>query len=472
MVRGVFPKILLWFWASLVLVAVALELAITATSTPVEVRVHRFSDNALSGRAREAVAILDGEGPAGVDRFLAGLERTTHIHAVLLDGDGRDVVGHPVPATAATMAARALESGQTEMEAEGQTALKARAVTVAGGRHYVLVAALPIGLMRLLRDAPSAQMLRLLVVLATAAATCYGLARHVARPLATLRAATRELAAGNLAVRVGPAMGRRSDEFAGLAQDFDQMAERLDGLVTAERRLLRDISHELRSPLARLYVALGLARHHAGADQSALDRMEREAERLNTLIGHLLMLARLESGATGPAREPVELGSVVGDVAADADFEARSRGRGVRVTEGCDDGVLGDPELLRSAIENVVRNAVRHTREGTTVEIAMRREAVEGAPGLRILVRDHGPGVPEAALPYIFEPFYRVGDARERTTGGVGLGLTIAHRTIRLHGGSLRATNAPDGGLVVELRLPTGSPLVQSAPVARPSPSA
>jgi signal transduction histidine kinase len=466
MLRGVFLKVLLWFWASLVLVAVALEVAIVATSTPVEVRLHRFSDSVLTGRARDAVAILDREGPPGVARFLDELERTTRIHATLLDGDGREVAGRPVPALAVAMAARALVSGETEMEAEGQTALKARAVTVSGGRRYVLVAAVPIGLLRLLRDAVSVQVVRLLVVLGTAAVSCYGLARYVGRPLARLRAATLELARGNLAVRVGPTMGRRTDEFAGLAHDFDRMAERLDGLVTAERRLLRDISHELRSPLARLNVALGLARQQAGRDQAALDRIEREAERLNALIGQLLMLARLESGTSEPAREPVELARLVREVAADAEFEARSRGRAVRLTDVGDDTVEGDSELLRSAIENVVRNAVRHTREGTAVEIAMRRD---GEARVCVRVRDHGAGVPAPALPYIFEPFYRVGDARERATGGVGLGLTIAHRTVRLHQGTLRASNAPDGGLVVELSLPARLPSPRSPAIAERS---
>ena len=463
MVRGIFLKILLWFSVSLVLVALALELSITATSVSAEVRVHRFSDNALTARAREAVAILDRDGPPGVARYLDTLERTTRIHAMFLGADGREMSGRAVLPTAAVVAARALESGQTEMEAVGQTAVKARAVTVSGGRRYVFVAALPIGLMRVLHDAPSAQVLRLLVVCLTAAATCYGLARYVARPLTTLRAATHDLARGNLAVRVAPTMGRRTDEFAELARDFDRMAERLGGLVTAERRLLRDISHELRSPLARLYVALGLARHQAGDNQTALDRIEREAERLNSLIGQLLMLARLESGTTGPAREPVDLQRLVREVAEDADFEARSRRRAVRVTETCEDGVLGDRELLRGAVENVVRNAVRHTREGTAVEIGMRGDQHGGAGRVRIWVRDHGAGVPEPALPYIFEPFYRVDDSREHGSGGVGLGLTIAHRTIRLHGGTVLAANAPDGGLVVEISLPT-RPGVPSAP--------
>ena len=150
-------------------------------------------------------------------------------------------------------------------------------------------------------------------------------------------------------------------------------------------------------------------------------------------------------------------------MAEDADFEARSRRRAVRVTETCEDGVLGDRELLRGAVENVVRNAVRHTREGTAVEIGMRGDQHGGAGRVRIWVRDHGAGVPEPALPYIFEPFYRVDDSREHGSGGVGLGLTIAHRTIRLHGGTVLAANAPDGGLVVEISLPT-RPGVPSAP--------
>ena len=457
MMRGVFAKILLWFWVSLVLVALALELTITATSTPVEIRVQRFSDGALGSRAREAVTILDRDGAPKVARFLEGLERTTRMHAVLLDADGQDVSGHPVPAKAAAVAARALASGQTEMDTDGQAAVKARAVAIDGGRRYVLVATLPVGLMRLFHDGPTAQALRLLAVLVTAAAACYGLARYVTRPLAALRSTTRALARGDLSVRVGSTMGRRTDEFAELGCDFDRMAERLETLVTAERRLLRDISHELRSPLARLNVALGVARQRAGDDQAVLDRIEREADRLNTLIGQLLMLARLESGTLTPERVVVDLEAIVRDVAEDAAFEAQGRGRRVQIVEASPELVLGDAELLRSAVENVVRNAVAHAPEATSVEIGLRREGRRGSARVRIAVRDHGSGVPEAALPHIFQPFYRVGDARSRNAGGIGLGLTIVDRTIRLHGGSVRAANAPDGGLVVELTLPAAA---------------
>jgi len=166
------------------------------------------------------------------------------------------------------------------------------------------------------------------------------------------------------------------------------------------------------------------------------------------------MLARMESGVASVVREPVDLMAIVHDVVEDAAFEAKSRGRTVQIVETCPAHVSGDRELLRSAMENVVRNAVRHTREGTAVEVSLQRH---GPGHVAISVRDHGGGVPEQALPYIFQPFYRVGDARERGTGGVGLGLTIVHRTIRLHDGTVRAANVPAGGLEVELTLPTQS---------------
>ena len=468
MIRGMFLKMVLWFWASLVLVALALHAAVIATSVPTEVRVQRFSDTALAGYGHRALSILEGEGVPALAAYLQHLESQTRIHAVLIDESGRDATGHPVTTGVIAAARRADELGFAEMQVDGGLALKAHRLAGLSGRRYDLVASTPIGLVRLLHDAPSAQLLRLLAVLITAGAVCYPLARYVARPLASLRAATQELAGGNLAVRVAPAVGRRRDELADLARDFDRMAERIEALMTSERRLLRDISHELRSPLSRLHVALGLARQQAGDDQRPLDRIEREAERLNALIGELLMLARLESGAMEPAREAVDLAAIVRDVAEDADFEVRSRGRAVRVTATCECVAIGAPDLLRSAVENIVRNAVRHTREGTAVEVSMRA----GTPRhVVITVRDHGSGVPDDLLPHIFHPFYRVGDARDRHSGGVGLGLTIADRTIRLHGGTVRADNAPDGGLVVELRIPVDEPAGRpSTLAAAPSP--
>jgi len=232
------------------------------------------------------------------------------------------------------------------------------------------------------------------------------------------------------------------------------MAARLEDLLARQRQLLRDISHELRSPLARLSVALGLARRGVTPEADlALDRIEREAGRLNELIGQLLELTRLESEPGPHNAVPVPLAPLLREIAVDAGFEFADRDRRVEVVVADDACVLGSPELLHRALENVVRNAVRYTRDGSQVEVTVAR--VPGAPpSVRIEVRDHGPGVPAAALQDIFRPFYRVGDARERATGGAGLGLAIAERAIRLHGGHISAANAADGGLCVTINLP------------------
>jgi two-component system sensor histidine kinase CpxA len=233
------------------------------------------------------------------------------------------------------------------------------------------------------------------------------------------------------------------------------MAERLESMVKAQQRLLGDISHELRSPLARLGVALGLARQRSGPDANgALDRIERESDNLNEMISQLLTLTRLESGTDGRKRAEIDLAALVRDVAEDADFEARSVNRSVQVvwTERCT--INGIEELLRSAVENVVRNAVRFTPEGTAVEVALQRQNGASDRYAVISVRDRGKGVPEEALERIFRPFYRAEDARDRQSGGgTGLGLAITERAVRMHGGSVVATNAKDGGLSVEMRL-------------------
>jgi two-component system sensor histidine kinase CpxA len=220
----------------------------------------------------------------------------------------------------------------------------------------------------------------------------------------------------------------------------------------AQRQLLSDVSHELRSPLARLQVALGLARQRAeGRASNELDRIERETERLNELIGQVLSLARLESGVTAPAREPVDLAELLERVAADADFEARAANRRVEIAHSTPATVEGDARLLRSALENIARNAVRYTAEGTAVTLSLARDTQQAR--WLVTIRDQGPGVPDDMLPRLFEPFARVGDARDRASGGYGLGLAIARKAIRLHGGEVSARNESEGGLSVVVAL-------------------
>jgi two-component system sensor histidine kinase CpxA len=284
---------------------------------------------------------------------------------------------------------------------------------------------------------------------------CFLLARYLTSPIVRLRAATQRLAGGDLTARAGAVGSRRRDEIAELVRDFDGMASRIENLVNAQSRLLNDISHELRSPLARLNVALGLARQRTGPEAaSTLDRIEMEAERLNELIGRLLALARLEGGDQSMQRAPVDLEQLVREICKDADFEAQGRNCRVASNIAADCVVMGNADLLHSAVENVVRNAMRYTREGTEVEIVLARWEGANGPEARILVSDHGPGVPAESLDKLFRPFYRLDDARGRQTGGVGLGLAITERAVRLHGGSIKASNRPDGGLDVEIRVP------------------
>jgi two-component system sensor histidine kinase CpxA len=278
-------------------------------------------------------------------------------------------------------------------------------------------------------------------------------------PIVRLRAATQQLASGDLTARAGMPGSRRHDEMAELMRDFDRMAERLENLVNAQSRLLTDISHELRSPLARLNVALELARQRSGTEaSSALDRIDRETNRLNQLIQRLLTIARLEAGDESIEKIPVHLEQIIGEIAKDAAFEAQSRGCQVEATIVDDCVVVGSPGLLHSAIENVVRNAIRYTHDGTSVEVRLEQGVGQrngtGAAEAVVRVTDSGPGVPEDALDKLFRPFYRIDDARGRQTGGVGLGLAITDRAVRLHGGTIKVSNRPQGGLMVEIRLP------------------
>jgi two-component system sensor histidine kinase CpxA len=249
-------------------------------------------------------------------------------------------------------------------------------------------------------------------------------------------------------------VNRRRDEIGSLARDFDGMAGRLENLVGSQRRLLRDVSHELRSPLARMTVALQLARDREGARAAeALDRIERETGRLDDLIGQLLLLERLEARSPDAESVDFDLCDLLNGVVDDASFEASSANRSVELEARAPCPMRGHPTLVRSALDNVIRNAVRHTAEGTAVEVAIDIDE-EGA---EITIRDHGPGVPEGQLESLFEPFSRLTDARERTTGGAGLGLAIARRAVEIHDGTVTARNHSEGGLDVSIYLPATS---------------
>jgi signal transduction histidine kinase len=233
------------------------------------------------------------------------------------------------------------------------------------------------------------------------------------------------------------------------------MAEQIETLLHSQSQLLQAISHEMRSPLARLTLAAGLAKANSAPESDGLlERIETESERIEQMLSQLLTLARLDRGATSFPRTPVELSLLLSDIVSDASFEGSATKRSVILTNADPCLVDGSHALLRSALENVIRNAIRYTRESSTVEVSLKLDNTAGQDFAVIHVTDEGPGVPSAELSQIFKPFYRVSSARERETGGTGLGLAITDRAVHLYHGSVAARNRTEGGLDVEIRLP------------------
>lgn len=277
------------------------------------------------------------------------------------------------------------------------------------------------------------------------------LAWYFAHPIRRLKLAFEDAANGNLEARIGASMQRRQDELTDLGSDFDRMAERLQGLVDGQRRLLHDVSHELRSPLARLQAAADLLRQQPHRADEFASRIERDTERMNRLVGELLTLARLDAGTAGAMTENIDVHDLIAGIVEDAEFEAGPRQ--CRLTVALQEALTltGNRELLHRAIENVVRNALRHSPDRGRIEIT----ATLRAGWIGIEVTDQGSGVPEADLGAIFEPFFR--SAGTDTFAGYGLGLAITRRIVEAHGGDVTARNRPDGGLCVSLRLPISS---------------
>ena len=447
--RSLFLRIFLSFWlaqALFVILAILVTMAIGPHAPS-----PRWEYLRASVGSRVVTAYEQG-GQADALRSLQELQRRLPIHAYVFDDQGQEISRRTPP----DWALQELRGEQPRKSTwRGMFSQRYVSQVVAGpsGRGYTLVAELPPTPPVFLRRERIPGMGIGIAVLSSGL-VCYLLAWYLTGPVASLRTATRRLASGDLSARAGNPSSRRRDEIAGLVRDFDSMAERLENLVNAQSRLLKDISHELRSPLARLSVALGLARQRAGSEaEAALARIELEAGRLNELIGRLLTLSRLE-GDGAIQKSPVSLAELLHDIVKDADFEAQGRNRRVRFETSEDYVVEGNAGLLRSAFENVIRNATRYTREGTSVEVSLQCGLTDHGGEALIRVCDSGPGVPEAALDKLFQPFYRLDDARIRETGGVGLGLAITERAMRAHGGSVRASNRPEGGLIVDLRLP------------------
>jgi len=295
----------------------------------------------------------------------------------------------------------------------------------------------------------------LLAVLLISGILCFFLARHLTTPVSRIRKVTRELTEGRLSARIGGSIGNRNDELGDLAHDFDLMAEKIEQLIQSQMQLIRDVSHELRSPLARLNVALELARISPEESRKpALDRIEQESETLNDMIEQLLNLSRLESGAVNAQEVRFSLGEMLESITEDARYEARNRKIGIDLIRKDEFDFTGYQQVLHSALENVVRNALAYSREESSVTVILGSGELNGSRCAEIRIADRGEGVPERELEKIFAPFYRLAPSRDRSSGGTGIGLAITERAVRLHGGTINAANRPEGGLIITIRLP------------------
>ena len=439
-----FGKIFLWFWATVVLTGIALILTFMLGRNSVPAHWHQMMENTARYLGTVTVREMDRAGRPAASASLADLESKAHLKACLFDPNGSPVTGRQCGdfADLAHAAARSVKD-----EIGVRFGIPRAAVLIPGASGlYIFATELPTGPRMAFGENRFSFLFDWAVALAVSGGVCYALARYLTAPILQLRAASRQLAQGELASRAAPGMERRADELGELVGDFNAMADRIEQLVSGQRQLIYDVSHELRSPLARLTVALDLIRERKGGDP-ALDHAEQDVQAMGEMAGRLLTVARLDTSREPVPFAPVELNELAAKIVEDAQFESSVE---VRLTAEGEFKVEGNAELLRSALENVIRNAIRFTDPDTAVQVELKPE--DGF--VRVVVRDFGPGIPESELANIFRPFYRVSEARDRESGGVGLGLAITQRVVALHHGTIAVKNVPPRGLAIEIKLP------------------
>lgn len=448
----IFWKVFLWFWLTLLLTVFGSFWLGGLWSERGEDSLQQAH---LQSLAAGAESILEEGGLGALRPWMQQIRRRTSLHIHLVDADRvRTLRGRELPPHVKMhMQLAEGENGLVESEFEGHKVMSYPIHTPGGS------------VLRLIGEPRSRQMTdardfrlikrfasnRMLSALLVTVLLCLLIAYWLVRPIRQMQLAARRFGEGDFSVRSG--LEKRKDEIGDLAREFDAMADRIDSMLQTQQRLLRDLSHELRSPLARLRVALELARNRSGeVAASELDRIEHEAIQIDEMIGDMLALVRLENGAGMERNDAIDLQELVGLIVSDANFEFAGRRVSADIVSSVSAHLQGNGSLIRSAIENVVRNAMKYSEDDASVEV---RLTTPDESTVELEVRDFGSGVPDASLSKIFDPFYRVGEARDRSSGGFGLGLSITARVIHSHGGSIRAENAEGGGLRVKLLLPT-----------------
>lgn len=446
MSRRLFWKIFLPFWVAQALLLGALYLRVhyrINSEHPWWIQPERHQMTILADLAART---LEEQGPSGLRQLLDGLSLSKRSRFWLVDASGREMTGRQIPANV-LRGATAAENNEGLYHSYEVNVLAGRATTPQG--QYVLIAEMTPP--SISERVPGDILWALRLGTIFSAIVCLLIAHYLSKPIERLRDATHELARGNLDIRAGDNLGNRQDEIADLVRDFDIMAGELRNQIQSERNLLSGVSHELRSPIARMRLALTIARHADEPERGEMiDRLEQDTVQLDSMLERILTVARMESGQLQPRFELISLNDLIDNVLHDANFEAVATGATIHYQGNGEIKVTGDAGMLHSAIENLVRNALFYSGREGRIEVTLAK-ANDSAV---ITVRDNGPGVPEAALPLLFKPFYRVDDSRGTTTGGMGLGLAIVRNALTAHGGTAVARNISPHGLEVELRLP------------------
>jgi len=441
-------RIFLSFWL-VIIMTVIVTVAVNSIAFRDELVNTRFSAlrDSLEILSRQAQQVIDEGGEEGLRDWLKIRQEQQPMPPLLIvDQSGSELLQRPLPGGFDRIRPDARRRDDAGANPRRGRSPRVRRLQGPDGQTYQML--VPGFRPRLggwlLR--PEARALFPLILVLLSGVACLLLARYLTRPIRAFRAAGQSIAAGDLSARVGPSIARRKDEFGELATDFDRMADRIEELLGSQQQLLRDVSHELRSPLARLQAAVGLIRQKSSDKADThLDRIEQEVENLNEMIGQILSMARLET-ESGVDRKPVDLMRLVSEIVEDARYEGESDQKSIEFAPA-DTCVLEiDESLIRKAIENIVRNAIRHSRERSRISVNKQL-----AGGVKITINDDGSGIDPDDAERIFEPFFtRVADA---SAAHSGVGLAIARRAVELHGGSIAARNGDEGGLVVEIEL-------------------
>ncbi|KTD20851.1 HAMP domain-containing protein [Legionella israelensis] len=447
--RSLYWKIFLSFWLAtiLIIITTAWFTGQIAKKSSLPVREQLFMDS----YANAAVATFESGKRKALIQWLQQIGLSRHMNMFLISSTGEIIGSGEIPPSVRSVSENLILDQLNEGIFKTGNLIVSHEILSTSGKAYRLAAVTEKPISHFVEIPWAGLTIRVVIAIFFSGLICYLLSLYLTQPLRSLRIAAKSIATGKLNTRVGKFIGHHKDEIAALSREFDRMAEQLETIVNSKQRLLQDISHELRSPLARLNIAIELAKNKTGGlAETEFSRMETESYRLNALIGEILEFARLDKSTTVLHLTLVDLPELLKSIIQDANYEFADKNERIKAGQIQSCQLYLDKKLIHRAIENILRNALRYSDKPVILSL----EYDDEKKNVLIKIKDRGPGVPEDQLTRIFNPFYRVDTSREKKTGGYGLGLAIASQAIKLHQGKITAENRKKGGLLVCISLP------------------